>query len=65
MHILTAMVSKSSPKLKVIARGSPKFGRLLVPANVMKKKCSPKSSGVKKDPPKGMVCSMFHHVFHK
>ena len=54
---LIAMVGKSSPKLNMIARGSPKMHKFLATTSAIKKKASPKCRKAKKtrDSPKGMV----------
>ena len=54
---LTVMVGKGSPKLNMIARGSPKMQKFLATTSAIKKKASPKCSKAKKTggSPRGMV----------
>ena len=57
LSYLIARVGKVSPKLRMIARGSPKLCRFLPTTSATNKKSSPKCSGVKKSggSPKGIV----------
>lgn len=66
---MTAMVGRGSPKLSMIPKGSPKFGRMLSAASTRMKTVSPQSILAKKtaSSPKGMVfivCSWFLNTQH-
>uniref|UniRef100_A0A0E0F561 Myb/SANT-like domain-containing protein n=3 Tax=Oryza meridionalis TaxID=40149 RepID=A0A0E0F561_9ORYZ len=54
-HVLPAMVGRGSPKLSMIPKGSPKFGRMLSAASTRMKTVSPQSILAKKtaSSPKG------------
>jgi hypothetical protein len=56
MYNMAVIVGKASPKVSMISRGSPKFGRMLTTTSSSMKKVSPQSRLAKTaGSPKGMI----------
>ena len=61
MYNMAVMVGKSSPKVSMSSRVSPKFGRMLATPSSSMKRVSPQSRLAKKttSSPKGMVFTVY------